>query len=245
MSGCIVGSLLILPQRAAPDASPHTAGPNNIINIYTLPSVEREEPFLLAIFELPAGVENVCISPFREQVMSRSNFGFGSELSLLELLLDDDLFTVPLSTFDADHWRSRGAKATGGRYPLRIPWNTWGPHSLHPSGSEWVGDPIAVVGLHVIYRAFTLDFNPLDAAKDVYSTRTSATHGDQPILETSVVRSGLVEEIASTHHQRGGTYPAPTGPVYRRTPSKFADLFSGVEDIDLHLVDGPDGTTVS
>ena len=199
---------------------------------------------MLSIYELPESVESASVLPFFQQITSRSVAGFGSECPLVQLLLDDDLFTIALSTFDTEHWRRRGAHAVGGRYPIRVPWEVWGPRSLHPSESEWTEEIVAVSGLRIIYRSFILDFNPLDATRNIYGSKDATLHGEQPSQQQSAVQSGIVGQVASTYRFRSTSYSRPEGPIYRQTSLTREQLSPDEHDMGIYFIEDMDGPKV-
>ena len=145
--------------------------PDNLpcINVYTLPSIDSHatEPQLIASYGLPPFVSVATVNAPPNSVARCTDKS--SPPALVFVTLISMLYWVPMSVF-VKEGDAVDAFQTCHPQPRMVPWEEWGPTSLHPAGhSSRNREPIGVSGLRVIHKNTILDFNAYDAATDVYA----------------------------------------------------------------------------
>ena len=235
---------LIIPALAAVDSSTYEHGV--AINVYALPDddrcVEVPPPVLVASYVLPPNIHRVSLDSGIQQA--------GRQMpprSLLSLDLGARHFYIPTSSLIPESIRSVGRHSATRVDP--VPWEAWGPTSLHPTSEECEHLRfVATAGLHIIYEQTILDFNQYDAAHNIYGPDESAQG-----VSMSVVRKGpaLVAATPTWHDAAREISRGPwervrihaDGPSYRQTMCSFEYIAGEVGR--WYFIEEEDGPKVS
>ena len=238
LQGCLVGDYLIRPLRRETSASLRSEV-EAYIDVYALPArgCESDELMLLATYLLPVHVSQVHVMPPPHDVTFRPT-GEIKRHALLRIRIDGMDFWVPTRTFVPYD----GSPAV----TTPVPWKDWGPPNLQPI-SYW-GPPhrpplpaTAVIGVRVIHLpTLVLDFNRLDAAKDLYSPKDSA----YAQRDTGLWKGRFLADDASDAALESVGLSPTSGPIYSSLEDPVPGFHRPV-GCTVHIIEEEDGPKVS